>query len=252
VRHLKKLGHYNSERHIVELVQQETGTGAARHPLAYLIEASDDICYLLGDLEDAIKKGVIRWDDAASEFEKDEEGRKLVGDTKEFTRKLSLLHTGRSLDESSAQYFRVAAMRVLVEAVADAFLANEGAIMSGNYTGDLMKGCKYASLFEAIDRFSRARVYASNETVRLEILGYRIISDLLEIFADAAPQAGNTFPGKLYQLISPNYRCVFEQREKWEEQFPDEYRRILLITDYICGMTDTFAVRLHSQLTQMP
>src|ERR1043166_9685769 len=57
VRHLKKLGHYNSERHIVELVQAETGTGSARHPLAYLIEASDDICYLLGDLEDAVKKG---------------------------------------------------------------------------------------------------------------------------------------------------------------------------------------------------
>src|SRR6185369_5995783 len=57
--HRKKLGHFQSEKHIVELVQAETGTGSSRHPLAYLTEASDDICYLLGDLEDGVKKDVI-------------------------------------------------------------------------------------------------------------------------------------------------------------------------------------------------
>ncbi len=56
--------------------------------------------------------------------------------------------------------------------------------------------------------------------------------------------------GKLYHLISHNYRSVFEKKEAWEKDLPDEYRRLLLIADYICGMTDTFALRLHAQITQ--
>lgn len=248
----KKLGHYNSEKHIVELVQAETGTGAARHPLSYLIEASDDICYLLGDLEDAVKKDVIRWSDAADVFRADEMGRNLIEATETFTKSRQGLHSGKALDQCSAQYFRVEAMRNFVTAVGQTFHRRYGDIMDGNYTNELVNDCNYGGLFGIIDRFSKERVYTSDETVRLEVLGYNIIRDLLQIFSKADANAKpNTLGGKLYQLISPNYRSVFEHQEKWEDGFPEEYRHSLLITDYICGMTDTFAVRLHSQLTQV-
>ncbi|RYD73618.1 MAG: dNTP triphosphohydrolase [Verrucomicrobiaceae bacterium] len=251
VLHRKKLGHYQSESHVVKLVQEETGTGAARHPLAYLIEASDDICYLLGDLEDAIKKDVIRWSDAAAVFSEDPCGKALVESTERFRQKCRDLHSGKSLDEGAAQHFRVGAMREFVQAVARTFLSRHDEILAGSYTGELIADCEFGSLFEVLKKFSQDRIYAANETVRLEVLGYRVIRDLLDTFSVARRDAKpNRIEGKLYQLISHNYRAVYEHRESWEENFPDEYRRMLLICDYICGMTDTFAMRLHSQLTQ--
>lgn len=251
VLHRKKLGYFQSEKQIVELVQAETGTGAARHPLAYLIEASDDICYLLGDLEDAVKKDVIRWSDVADAFGSDERGRELVEKTERFRQKCKGLHAGKSLDECAAQYFRVGAMREFVQSVADTFMARHDEILSGSYTGELVADCEFGELFRAIKSFSQERIYAAKETIRLEVLGYRVIRDLLDTFSVARRDAkSNRIEGKLYQLISHNYRSVYEHRERWEEAFPDEYRRMLLICDYICGMTDTFALRLHTQLTQ--
>ncbi|MHA3773779.1 dGTP triphosphohydrolase [Verrucomicrobiota bacterium sgz303538] len=249
--HRKKLGHFQSEKHIVELVQTETGTGSSRHPLAYLVEASDDICYLLGDLEDAVKKDVIRWSDVVEAFVVDGKGKELVGGTERFRQKCRSLHSGKSLDECAAQHFRVGAMREFVQAVAKTFMSRHDEILSGTYSGELVAECEFGSLFQALKTFSQERIYAAKETIRLEVLGFRVIRDLLDTFSVARRDAKpNRIEAKLYQLISHNYRSVYEEREPWEADFPDEYRRMLLICDYICGMTDTFALRLHTQLTQ--
>jgi len=99
----------------------------------------------------------------------------------------------------------------------------------------------------------RKHVYSSTQTLRLELLGRRVIHDLMDIFwegvsaYDGATQKPG-FPDKIYNLLSRNYRAVFEQAFK-NSELPKSYHRFQLVTDYVCGMTDTFACKLHSELT---
>ena len=248
----KKLGHYTSEKRIVELVQEETGTGKSRHPLTYLLEASDDICYILGDLEDAVKKGVVQWKEIQSQaIAPAEHGKEFIKKIDEFSSTAFSLHKGGSIDECAVQYFRVIAMAAFVQSAADTFEKRYEKILSGNYENDLISDpyFKHAALFESLRTFSIEKIYASKETIRLEVLGTNIIKDLLNLFSTADNSGhGGKMSKKLYKLISSNYRTVYETEEVWERGFPIEYRKTLLITDYICGMTDTFAVRLHKQL----
>jgi len=247
----KKLGYFQTEKHVVDLVRNETGTGNARHPLTFLVEASDDICYLLVDIEDAIKKRVIRWSDvcAALESVPCSTTKALLEKVESFAKEVGSLHTDSSLDEAKAQYFRVLAIGKGMESVVKCFFANYGDIKAGKCNLELLFSSEISGMFGALKKFCGKKVYTSKETLRLEILGFNVISSLLNMFSSADKNAkGNSREGKLYQLISQNYRLVYENPEPWENSFPEDYRKTMLITDYICGMTDSFALRLNHQL----
>ena len=86
-------------------------------------------------------------------------------------------------------------------------------------------------------------------------MGRRVIGDLMDIFwegAEAMPPTGApktfTFAGKAVALISPNYRQVFQHSLAEERTLPKQYHQFQLVTDYVCGMTDSFAKRLHAEL----
>ena len=99
----------------------------------------------------------------------------------------------------------------------------------------------------------RERVYVSAETLRLEILGRNVIHDLMTLFwegvsgAEGRLLSSKRFDGKLYNLMSGNHRRVFESAVKFGA-LPVEYLRCQLVADYICGMTDTFALHLHEEM----
>ena len=84
-------------------------------------------------------------------------------------------------------------------------------------------------------------------------MGRHVISDLLGIFWEGArtydgEDRAKTFPEKISALLSDNYKKVFRQAQKKQTHLPIEYLRLQLVTDYVCGMTDSFAVNLHRQL----
>lgn len=278
-RHSKsKLGYFTSEQVLVDRIREKTGTCGARNPITMLVEAADDIVYSVVDIEDGVKKGLLSWGDRTV----DESGRptwpdhvkqsgvvRAILDTHERDIGAELLDRtageaerrigsaedgvkpkGRSRDEAIVQYFRTLAIGAAVAAVADLFMERYDEIMAGEYDHELLYESKVAGLYHTLKkRVGRTYVYPAKSNLRLELLGRGVIHDLLDLFHEADPEAKpGTFPGKAYHLLSQNYRTVFENPGVDEKGLPKEYRRLLLITDYICGMTDTFALNLHREL----
>jgi dGTPase len=243
----RKLGYFQSESEEIQRVQEETGTGNSRNPITYLVEASDDLVYLTVDLEDAVKKGIVRWEDFQSELEKHDSS--LFPDVGNFAEKCQDLHTGSALSEAKAQYFRTIAIRMGAKAVSKCFLENYQQIMSGQWDQELLYVSDAREFFAALKNFSVKHIYNSKQTVLLEILGHNVMHDLLDLFAKAEQnRKPTTFQRKIYDLMSKNYRSVYEKALL--SKLPPAYCKALLLTDYICGMTDSFAVRLHRDLTQ--
>jgi len=248
-----KVGFFASERQTVEKIRSETGTGKARNPIAFLVEAADDAAYNTVDLEDGLKKGLLDWASLTSELRLLAPGDACLEEciawaVGRIEGEVAL--KGRGKDEAIVQYFRVRAIGQIIMAAAKAFLKHHDAIMEGDYHGELVEDSDAAALVKACRNVNRSRVYCSEETLKLELMGRKMIWDLMDIFwegaADPDPKKGS-FARKAQDLFSANYRRVFEKALE-EKQLPEQYGRLQLVTDYVCGMTDTFAAELHRRL----
>lgn len=253
----KKPGYFTSEAEIVTRVRDETGTGDARNPICYLVEAADDVVYLSADVEDAVKKGVLSWHDIEDALRASNCG--AVNSALEAQERI--LRAGRETvpsgleDDVKAAAFRTGAIGVMVEAAFKVFQARYDAIMAGQYRGALLPDSEATDLSDCLRTLGRTRVYPTRSTLTLELMGRKVIADLMDVFwegaealpKDKAPKTA-TFPGKAAALFSPNYRKVFQHFVNERRDLPEQYHRFQLVTDYICGMTDSFAKRLHAEL----
>lgn len=137
------------------------------------------------------------------------------------------------------------------DSVIEEFIESYEEIMDGNYKGDLLGNSKANNISLFLRRISKEYVYTNESIVANEIVGYKIIHSLLNIFVpatlnkDVKPYKG--YDGKLYSLISKNYRFVCEN-DIDQKEFSAEYSRLLLVTDFICGMTDSYAAYLYQEL----
>lgn len=248
----RKLGYFNAEQNVIDLVREETGTGDARNPIAVIVEASDDMVYNIVDIEDAIKKGVIRWE-VVEKVIKDkggEIGNAALEKAKKSIDKSTLPLTSGAKEEGTAQYFRTFLMVQASEAVRRKFIEMYDGIMAGSYDVEVLYESDAGPVYLALKDFATNNVYNSKEVLRLELLGFHVIDSLLTIFSkcDKATET-KTFAQKAYALMSQNYRMIYENVDQAEANLPDEYRKALLLTDFVCGMTDTYALNLHQQLT---
>jgi len=252
-----KVGFFMSERDDVDKIREKAGTGQARNPIAFLVEAADDAVYNAVDLEDGFRKGILDWAFLKSELKKACGNDKVFRDCVRWTEgrlkdpEVSL--QGRAKDNAHIQYFRVRAIGHVVTACAEAFIAHYDEIMEGGYYGELVKDSRASGFVDACIKLNHSRVYCSDETLKLELMGRKIIGDLMDLFGEGVKHADperketRTFAGKAFNLLSDNYRSVFQHTMKGKK-FPETYCRLQLLTDYICGMTDTFAAGLHRRL----
>jgi dGTPase len=125
--------------------------------------------------------------------------------------------------------------------------------MKGKYLGELPQEGDSKQFIDTLKRIGRERIYCTESTLKLELMGRKIIQDLMDTFwegAQSLPRDGsfraNTFPGRAMALLSDNYKKVFTHCV--DTGLNETYCRYLLVTDYVCGMTDSFAKRLHSEL----
>ena len=261
-----KLGYFTSEQHLMERIQEETGTKGTRNPITYIVEAADDIAYSVVDIEDGVKKGVINWDDLKEKLEEEfSEASKGVSESDSGMLELcfskaddylkkgdpSILEKGKPHDDAMAQAFRIFAIIESAIAINRAFEEKYKDIMTGDYHGELYKDSKACALIKACKKVGQKYIYCSKETLKLELMGRRVIQDLMDIFWEGALKDSddkNDFAPKIYDLTSRNYRVVYE-KAIGKNELPGRYCSMQLMTDYICGMTDTFACTLHKRLT---
>ena len=176
----KKFGFYQAQATDFNILAQDLGltskAGAYyRHPLAYLVEAADDICYTIIDFEDGINLGWI------SESYALEYLINLVKDSIDKKTYASLKHTPQRMS-----YLRALAINSLIKDAVAIFLKNEEAILSGSFPHALLDKCKYAAQIDDIISLSVEKVYHSPEVLQKEIVGYKVITTLLEAFTKAA------------------------------------------------------------------
>jgi dGTPase len=248
-----KPGFFASESELIESIEEATGTGGVRNPITHLVEAADDIVYLVADIEDGIKKGIVTWDQVKSELKDANDVFRLKDN---ILKPASENVHGHLPDDIHGAAFRTAAIAVLVPDAVATFQKYYSQIMTGTYKGELVKDGERAGLIESLIEIGRIKIYRTPPNLKLELMGRRIIWDLMNIFWEGAavlPATGKlstrNFPGRIGALLSVNYRDVFCHSMETKGKIPERYHRYQLVTDYVCGMTDTFAKRLHQELT---
>ena len=262
------LGYFASEQDLIKKIQKETGTKDIRNPITYIVESADDIAFSVVDIEDGVKKGVISWDSLKDKL-KEEFGNALIEHSQSdsgmldfcFSEALkilkkdkkaeSILEKGKPHDNAMAQAFRVLVIIQSAKAVEKAFKEKYKDIMNGDYHGELYKDSEAGALIEACKEVGQKYIYCSKDNLKLELMGRQVIQSLMDIFWEGASKGSKDekgFARKIFDLTSRNYRVVYDKAMK-EKGFPAKYYSIQLMTDYICGMTDTFACTLHKRLT---
>ncbi len=257
-----KPGWFASERDLVLAVRETTGTGEARHPVTFIVEAADDIVYSIIDLEDGVKKGMLDWATLAETLATQApDSARLIESAERRVDRGPMRLAGRARDEACIGALRTAVIGETVRSAATAFNTHYDDIMRGAFGDELVKAGPAAPLVKACKRIGREHVYCAAEVLRLEIMGERVLHDLMDDFwsaasawtpdwigSDGAVRTTST-AAKIYALLSKNYRAVFEHAVATA---PDEahrlYARLQLVTDNIAGMTDTYACTLHRRL----
>jgi dGTPase len=264
----KKFGYfYQDEKLAKEILKETVGKEETRNPLTFLLEASDDIAYLGADVEDGVKKDIIPWEKIFEEKIANK-GTKLYNAYKEHIDELIIKHE-KARDNgfpdfllTSVQNFKVWAQGQMIKEVKQVFIDNYDDIMNGNFdTTNLLERTEKAHLLHNL-LFNELMVkycFPNKEVLSLELVGDSVITDLLNIFVTECITVDTlddhkTRAGKLFKMISNNFVFVHCLNEELEELSIkkvcelDDYSKLLLITDFISGMTDSYAVDLHQKL----
>ena len=202
------------------------------------MEAADDICYLILDMEDAHKRGIVSTDKidySFTSFFKEEE-------TWFFNRKDLIYETVTDSNERMA-FLRATAINKLVDCVSTVFIDNYHDIMNGTFEKSLvhhLPDFEYNALEKCRD-FSLKNIYKHPSVVKVELTGFNVIGELLNEFVQAAVQPEKTYNKKLLSLIP----------EQFKNNNNDLYSRIQVALDYISNMTDLYAVQLYKDLKGM-
>ncbi|HAR39589.1 MAG: dehydrogenase [Bacteroidetes bacterium GWD2_45_23] len=206
-----------------------------RYPLVYLVEAADDICYQVMDIEDAHKLHLITTEKAME---------LLLGffDPEPRRRREQTLTMVTDVNEQIA-YLRSGVIGLLVDECSKVFLTHEESILSGSFTGSLIDRLSPVSsnAYLACSLFARQHIYRSRDVLDVELAGYRIIGFLLEVFTKAIQNPEHAYSGLLLNRIP----------EQYETDSPGMYGKIQSVIDYVSGMTDVYALDLYRKITGM-
>ena len=246
----KKHGCFQSEVNVLSKVKESTGIKESRHPLAFLVEAADDIANSAADIEDAYKKKAISYQLIIDKFNENLGGGNLVVSTmnKYFKESQKLSYT--EPEAITIQRLRAHLQGKMLRSCVDVFVDNYDNIMNGSFDSDLISRTKDDSkeIYKTLLEIAKERIYNNNDVIMLELVGSRVIDGLLNIFAPAilSEQCNNIKSelGKYYSIISPNFRFVIENYSD-----KDLYSKLQLASDFICGMTDSFALDLYQKLS---
>ncbi len=234
----KKYGFFQSEVRIFSEIAQELGlskdsTGSyTRHPLAYLVEAADDICYTIIDFEDGINLGLIE-EEFALEY--------LINLVRDSINTKKYHQLSNTTDRIS--YLRALSINTLINESVDIFMNNEEKIIKGVFESSLLDRSKYKAQISDIIKISVENIYESKEVIEKEIAGYNLISVLLESYITAANNmhAGNANSyDKLILNLLPDTVDINK---------PELYSRILEICHYIASFSDSQALLIYKKIT---
>lgn len=237
-----KFGFFTSEARDFQRIAEELGIKRlseegeplkyARHPLVYLVEAADDICYQMMDIEDAHKLKLLTTEEVKALFyqffdenreKRAEEVYNIVTDTNE-----------------QIAYLRASVIGILIDECTRVFMENEEAILNGEFEGTLIKSIKpeLREAYKHCSKVSLEKIYRSRDVLDIELAGFHVISTLLELMIDAVLSPEKAYSQLLISRVSSQY----------DINSPTLYGKIQAVLDYLSGMTDVFALDLYRKI----
>lgn len=239
-----KFGFFNSEKDIYRRIAAEMGIRClsapgepmryARHPLVYLVEAADDICYEIMDIEDAEKLKILSHDETESlllGFLEDKERENI-------RRRIS--DECLTDDNEKIVYMRACAIGKLESECVNVFVDNEEAILAGEFTGSLIDHISPRQLeaYRQCTEVSKRKIYLSKPVLDVELSGYTIMETLLQQMTDAIMHPERFYSKQLIDRVSSQY----------DIRNADLGTRLMAVIDYISGMTDVYALDVYQKI----
>ncbi len=232
----KKFGVFQSDTEFFSEVVSELGllnrdnNGFARHPLAFLVEAADDICYTIIDFEDGINLGLIE-EEIALEY--------LINLVRNNLRKD--IYSSLKTSQDRLAYLRSLAINTLIAEAASIFIDNEEEILKGTFSEALLDKSQYKAQIADIIKISVEKVYQSTEVMEKEIAGYTILSTLLDAFSTAYENHQN---GKVRHYDKLLLR-MFESDLSKNQSI---YEYLMECCSYVSRLTDGNALQIFQKI----
>lgn len=206
----------------------------ARHPLVYLVEAADDICYEIMDIEDAHKLKIVTYEETKRLFLDffDEMGQNHI---------MQRIHDEEITDDNEKViYMRACVINALERACVDAFMRHEDKIMMGEFSGSLIDSIddRLVKAYHNCTELSKKRIYKSKPVLDVELSGFKIMDSLMEVMTEAAVNPQRFYSRQLISRVSSQY----------DISAPDLETRIMAVIDYISGMTDVYALDIYQKI----
>lgn len=236
-----KFGFFQSEKDSYKKIADELGIielepgRFARHPLVFLVEAADDICYEIMDIEDAHKLRILSTEETID---------LMLGffdEERQQHRREHMANIG-DVNEQIA-YLRSSVVGELVGQCAKVFLEHEEEILEGTFSGSLLKHVddRVASAYKVCEKISAEKIYRSQAVVDIEIAGYNIIYTLIERLVQAVFHPEKAYSQQLLNRVPKQYETGAEK----------PYDKLLSVLDYVSSMTDIYALDLYQKITGM-
>ena len=239
-----KFGFFASEAESYKKIADELGISCksapgeplkyARHPLVYMVEAADDICYEIMDIEDSHKLKILSYAETEhlllSFFDED------------IQQKIRQRIIDEELTDENEKvvYMRASVIGKLENECVAAFLAHEEEILAGTFEGSLIDHIseRQKKAYKECEKISYSKIYQSKPVLDIELSGYQIMATLMKVFVEAAVNPSRFYSKQLLRRVSSQYDIENENLEE----------RIMAVLDYISGMTDIYALDIYQKI----
>ncbi len=257
----RKMGYYFADQEIFEDISKETGTNGKRHPLTFILEAADDIAYKTADIEDAFVKGFLSYHKLLEELTELQElyfrggggGFQPADKLTELYLRAKEMHV-ENPEEYAIKNWIVRVQGFVINCATYGFTSNYQAIMQGTYVHDLFYQTFAERLMNLLGDLAFREVFTSEPIYRMEVTEATMLDFLLDKFMtaiikyDDKTQKLDSIDERMVSFISSNYKKAYHYHARGKSEIERLYLRILLVTDYVCGMTDSYAKRLYQEL----
>jgi dGTPase len=245
--HRKKYGFFQSEAEIVSAICAQLGMkkesseplSFCRHPFVFLVEAADDICYRVVDVEDAHRLGIVSKKEVENLFL---EIVREVNRTDENADKIYNNYKIIGDPNEAIAFLRAKLINVLTLESTDMFLQHRTDILNGNLNHSLLDKIESSCMpLKSLNQLSRDKIYNHDKVIQIEIAGYNVLSELLKMFVPALLKQQPSHKEEKVLKLFPYQFTQFEEAAS-------PYEKIMSALDYLSGMTDTYATELYRRL----
>lgn len=206
----------------------------ARHPLVYMVEAADDICYEIMDIEDSHKLKILSFAETEHLL------LSFFGEDIQQKIRQRIIDEEMTDENEKVVYMRASVIGKLENECVAAFLAHEEEILAGTFEGSLIDHIseRQKKAYKECEKISYSKIYQSKPVLDIELSGYQIMATLMEVFIEAAVNPSRFYSKQLLRRVSSQYDIENENLEE----------RIMAVIDYISGMTDIYALDIYQKI----